>query len=198
MGEEDTSTATDDADDTTGTDDAGASEAEKWKRLARKHEGRAKAAQAEIEKLKAGATSASESDMDKLRSTVEELRSDLAEERRKAMVAEIAAERGLTPAQAKRLTGSTREEIEEDADEIVEAFGIKPDKGSKSGSKAGDGDGSNGSDDDGQGDDGDTAGRGKSRPKEKLRGGASSESDTDGRSGEELADEVLKRTRGGF
>jgi len=35
---------------------------------------------------------------------------------------EIAAAKGLTPAQAKRLVGATREELEADADEILEAF----------------------------------------------------------------------------
>lgn len=35
---------------------------------------------------------------------------------------EIAAEKGLTPAQAKRLVGETREELEADADELLETF----------------------------------------------------------------------------
>jgi hypothetical protein len=35
---------------------------------------------------------------------------------------EIAAEKGLTPAQAKRLNGATREELEADADEILVDF----------------------------------------------------------------------------
>lgn len=42
---------------------------------------------------------------------------------------EVAMEKGLTPAQAKRLQGETKEELEADADEILELFG---------GSKAGD------------------------------------------------------------
>lgn len=41
--------------------------------------------------------------------------------------AEIAAEKGLTPSQAKRLVGSTREELEEDADDLLASFGsVKP------------------------------------------------------------------------
>jgi len=36
--------------------------------------------------------------------------------------AEVAAAKGLTPAQAKRLTGSTREELEADAAELLETF----------------------------------------------------------------------------
>jgi hypothetical protein len=36
---------------------------------------------------------------------------------------EVAAEKGLTPAQAKRLVGDTREDLEADADELIESFG---------------------------------------------------------------------------
>ena len=48
----------------------------------------------------------------------------------RALRLEIASAKGLTPAQAKRLVGSTQEELEADADEILEAFpangGAKP------------------------------------------------------------------------
>ena len=37
---------------------------------------------------------------------------------------EVADEKGLTPAQARRLVGSTREELEADADEVIAAFPI--------------------------------------------------------------------------
>lgn len=40
----------------------------------------------------------------------------------RALRLEIAFEKGLTPKQAKRLTGSTREELEADADELLEVF----------------------------------------------------------------------------
>jgi hypothetical protein len=39
---------------------------------------------------------------------------------------EVAAELGLTPKQAKRLQGSTKEELEADAKELLEDLGIKP------------------------------------------------------------------------
>ena len=39
---------------------------------------------------------------------------------------EVAAEKGLTPAQAKRLVGATREELEADADEILKDFPAAP------------------------------------------------------------------------
>ena len=38
---------------------------------------------------------------------------------------EVADEKGLTLAQARRLVGTTREELESDADEILEAFPVK-------------------------------------------------------------------------
>lgn len=40
----------------------------------------------------------------------------------RAMRLEVAQSKGLSPAQAKRLVGSTQEELEADADEILEAF----------------------------------------------------------------------------
>ncbi len=39
---------------------------------------------------------------------------------------EIAVEKGLTPAQASRLIGETKEELEADADKLIEDLGIKP------------------------------------------------------------------------
>lgn len=38
---------------------------------------------------------------------------------------EVADEKGLTPAQARRLVGSTREELEADADDVIATFPIK-------------------------------------------------------------------------
>lgn len=53
-----------------------------------------------------------------------EKRAEAAEQR--LLRLEIAAEKGLTPAQAKRLVGSTREELEADADELLETFAAPP------------------------------------------------------------------------
>lgn len=68
------------------------------------------------------------------KSEVEKLSTKLAETERKAqeaeqraMRAEVAASKGLTPAQAKRLHGSSLEELEADADELLESF--KPQEG---------------------------------------------------------------------
>lgn len=70
---------------------------------------------------------------------------------------EVAAEKGLTPAQAKRLNGTTREDLAEDADDFLESIG-------KASSDSGDSDGSN-TDDSGQ--------------KVRLQGGATSEDASD-------------------
>lgn len=43
----------------------------------------------------------------------------------KAARLEVAIDKGLTAAQAKRLVGSTKEELEADADELLETFGSK-------------------------------------------------------------------------
>jgi hypothetical protein len=46
----------------------------------------------------------------------------------KAVRLEVAAEKGLTPAQAKRLIGATKEELEADADDIIATFPATPAK----------------------------------------------------------------------
>lgn len=78
-----------------------------------------KAAQAEIAKYK----DAGKSEQDKLseRATAAETRANEAEAR--ALRLEIAHEKGLTPSQARRLVGSTKEELEADADDLLENFG---------------------------------------------------------------------------
>ena len=63
-------------------------------------------------------------------------RADTAEERaRKAEDAlnrlEVALEKGLTPSQAKRLVGTTREEYEADADELLKDIGAQQKQGAR-------------------------------------------------------------------
>ena len=111
------------------------------------------------------------SETDKLKDalTVAEKRAADAEAR--ALRLEVAAEKGLTLAQAKRLVGATKEELEADAQELLESFGAS---NCSSGAKP-------------------PAGK----PKEKLRPGtvpdASDEPDID-----KLADSVFKQARGGL
>jgi polyhydroxyalkanoate synthesis regulator phasin len=195
MADDDTSdTDTNDDPPDTGTD--WEAEAKKWKRYARRHETQANELRAKLEELESDGGSANKSDMDKLRGQIADLGKDLAEERRKNLVAEVASKYELTPAQAKRLSGTTREELEEDADDLVESF--KPAKGKPAKGDDDSDDDSDSSDADGKAStNGNDAGSGRSKPKEKLRGGASSES-ADDMSGEEMADVVWKRSHGGI
>jgi len=64
---------------------------------------------------------------DKSQQELEAARKQIAEYEVNQLRAEIAAEKGLTLKQAKRLTGSTREELEQDADDRLESFPtVKP------------------------------------------------------------------------
>lgn len=74
--------------------------------------------QIEAEKAKADQTAAE-------REAAAEARAAQAEAR--AMKLDVAFEKGLTPAQAKRLVGANREELEADADEILRDFPVKSD-----------------------------------------------------------------------
>lgn len=79
-----------------------------------------KAKAGELDKLK----ESSASEMDKLTEQVTKLTEGQAAAEARALRAEVATAKGLTAAQAKRLAGSTREELEADADEILEAFPV--------------------------------------------------------------------------
>lgn len=96
-------------------------EIDKWKALARKHEDQAKANKAELDKLVA-AGDASKSDTEKMAAELAALRARADEADARALRAEVAQAKGLTPAQAKRLQGATKEELEADADELLQAF----------------------------------------------------------------------------
>lgn len=87
-------------------------------------------------------------------------RADEAELR--ALRLEVAHEKGLSPAQAKRLVGKDRAELEADADELLEAF--------KQGGSA-------------------TGQTGSGRPKERLRGGAAPDGEAEP-TGKDLLDKM--------
>jgi hypothetical protein len=154
-------------DETTTTDEAEQpdkdwkAEADKWKALARKHEAQAKSNAAAAQRVK------ELEDADKTESQKAIDRAAAAEKRAadaeaKALRLEIAAEKGLTPSQAKRLMGANREELEADADELMSAF--KP---------------ADPKTDDAR------------RPKEKLRPGASSEDSEGETDPKTIAEQVL-------
>lgn len=96
-------------------------EAEKWKALSRKHEGQAKANADAAKKL----SEIEESDKSEAQKAADkaakaEKRAEEAELR--ALRLEVAADKGLTPAQARRLMGSTKEELDADADDLLASF----------------------------------------------------------------------------
>lgn len=119
----------------TGGDKNFEAEAEKWKALARKHEKEAKA-NADAAKRLAEFEDANKSEVEKAAAKAAESEKRAQEAELKVLRLEVAAEKGLNPAQAKRLVGTTREEFESDADELLETF--KPsgdDKGTPPGGK---------------------------------------------------------------
>jgi hypothetical protein len=66
--------------------------------------------------------------MEKLTARAEQAERERTETAAKATRLEVAFDKGLTPAQAKRLVGTTREELEADAEEILRDFpALKPD-----------------------------------------------------------------------
>lgn len=88
---------------------------------------KAKAAEAELTKYRKAEQVKADADKSEAekRAAAEE-RATAAE--LKAVRLEVAAEKGLTPAQAKRLIGATREELEADADDIIATFPAGPAK----------------------------------------------------------------------
>jgi hypothetical protein len=96
-------------------------EAEKWKELSRKNEAAAKKATEELKALK-DAGDASKSETEKLAARQATLEAKLAEADARALRAEVASEKQLPGKLAKRLQGSTREELEADADELLESM----------------------------------------------------------------------------
>lgn len=109
-------------DDPTPDPDAGAKKALEAERAARREaEKQLKEFQAKLKEIE----DKDKSEVDKLREQLAELTKDRDALQANALRAEIAMAKGLTAAQAKRLVGATREELEADADEILEAFPTK-------------------------------------------------------------------------
>jgi hypothetical protein len=84
-----------------------------------------KAAEKELAKYRKAEQDKADADKSEAeKRTAAEARADAAELR--ALRIEVAHEKGLTPAQAKRLVGANREELEKDADEILVDFPVAP------------------------------------------------------------------------
>lgn len=109
-------------------------EAEKWKAHARKHEAQAKANADKAKKFDEF-DEASKSESEKAAAKAAEAEKRAHDAEIKAMRLEVALTKNLTPAQAKRLVGTTVEELEADADELLESFKPAEDNGTRPGGK---------------------------------------------------------------
>jgi len=119
-------------------------------------------------KTRAGEADKSKSQLDKVLEKVSALEERATKAEASAMRADVAQAKGLSAAQARRLHGNTREELEADADELLSMF--KPsDKGGEGGSDAGEA-GST-TDRDATGSQGGDQGNSRGRPREALRSG---------------------------
>lgn len=108
--------------------DAGKKALDAERKARRDAEQKAKDLEARLDALE----TTKKSEMEQLTATVKKLGEDLATERSDKLRLEVATVKGLTPAQAKRLTGASREELEADADDLLEAFPApKSDAGDK-------------------------------------------------------------------
>lgn len=110
----------------TGAEDAGEpdykAEFEKWKALARKHEQQAKANADKAKRLD-DLEEANKSEQQKLADKASEAEKRAQQAEAKALRFEVATEKGVPKKAMKFLTGETQEELESQADEILELLG---------------------------------------------------------------------------
>lgn len=112
----------DDKQDDDDLGDSGKSALDKERKARRDAEKRARDAEAKLKEHDDAEKTASEQ--------LVEAKADVVKERQRADRLQVAIDKGLTSAQAKRLSGDTLEALEADADEILELFGTKkPDEG---------------------------------------------------------------------
>ena len=79
-----------------------------------------------LQALAPGDESKGKSEVEQLNEKFAKYDEDLKAERQERWKAELANEFGLTTAQAKRLVGSTRDEMKADAEQLVKDFEVKP------------------------------------------------------------------------
>lgn len=160
-------------------------ELEKWKALARQHESLWKAtglskddlpeAKALLAKAKELETSSKTAD-----DRVAALERKIADAEAKSMRLEIAAAKGLSPTMARRLMGSTREELEADADALKAEF--KP-------AENGNGSGGNGTGGEAAKGSGGTPAN-RARPREDLRSGSAPQAEPEENDPSKLAAQI--------
>jgi hypothetical protein len=120
---EDTATESAPAEETK-PDTSATDEVAKWKALARKHEQQAKANADKAKRLDE-LEEASKSEQQKLMERAEAAEKAAADAQSRLLRAEVAAQKGLTAQMAARLVGSTKEELEADADELLADLAAK-------------------------------------------------------------------------
>ena len=92
-----------------------------WKQKAREQEARAKANAEAATKL-SEFENANKTETQKLSERAESAEKRASDAEGRLTRLEVAIDKGLTPAQAKRLVGETREELEADADDLLATF----------------------------------------------------------------------------
>lgn len=100
--------------------EAGRKALEEERKARRDAEKRAKEAEARITELE----STGKSDSHKIADQLAAVQKDLDDERRERRVLEVATAKGLTPAHVKRLSGTTKEELDASADELLADFPV--------------------------------------------------------------------------
>ena len=96
-------------------------EADKWKRLSRENEAKAKANAAAAKRL-AEIEESQKSDQQKLADAQKAFEDRALKAEREAARLRVGMKKGLTEAQVRRLVGDTDEELEADADELLATF----------------------------------------------------------------------------
>lgn len=163
-------------------------EVDKWKALARKHEGESKKMRDELDALKkAGDTT--KSDMDKVIAKLDAAEKRAAEADRRALHGEVVAATGLSMAKVARLKGETVEELMADAAEV---FDWKPkDEESGGEGKSGKGAGEKPKGDESKGEQ-EKSPNPYARPREALKPDPGSNEEL-AKSPQEMADAILQR-----
>lgn len=112
-------------DDPTDLGEAGKKALEAERKARRAAEKSAKDSEARLKEIE----DKDKSEVDKLREELDAAKKEATDAKLHRLRLEVASEKGLTPAQAKRLVGATAEELEADADEFLESIRPGDDKG---------------------------------------------------------------------
>lgn len=151
---------------------------DKWRKMSRKMEDTNKDLVKELEGLKSKSGD-EKSDVEKLKERLDKAETDLKATQLDALRLRVASRKGLTEAQAKRLQGTTEDELEEDADDLLEHF--------KPAGKRDDGDDDDDRDDRARARGRDDRQTSRERPREALKPGAKPDKEVEENDPEKLA-----------